>query len=155
MKQVLFCFLLCAGLACGSGKNEQEADATEGFRDEAPLQNKDTATNRVSATVSDSAVSLNAVQLAGKYKGLLPCTGCPDSEVELELTDDGAFILNRKPAAAERGRYSLSKQMQVTLEGQPEGQNRFLLVGDKLKLLDKQGRLQKGPLARKYGLKKY
>lgn len=160
MKQILFCFLLCAGLGCGSGKNEQDTEANEGFGDETALVNKDTAANRVSATVSDSSGMINSESVAGNYKGLLPCTGCPESEVELELKTDGSFILNRKQAgtdkpATEKGRYSLSRQMQVTLEGQPEGQSRFLLVGDKLKLLDKQGRLQKGPMARKYGLKKY
>ncbi|HCY89145.1 MAG TPA: hypothetical protein DHV17_02675 [Chitinophagaceae bacterium] len=160
MKQVLFCFLLCAGLGCGSGKNEQDTDVNEGFRDEAPVANKDTASNRVSATVSDSSVMMQAVSVAGNYKGLLPCSGCPDSEAELELKTDGSFILNRKQAGtdkqvAEKGRYSVNKQMQVTLEGQPEGQNRFLLLAGKLKLLDKQGRLQKGSMARKYGLIKY
>lgn len=160
MKQILFCFLLCAGLGCGSGNNEQDAGVNEGFRDEAAQVNKDTAANRVSATVSDSSGVINSVSVAGNYKGLLPCAGCPESEVELELKADGSFILNRKQAGTDmpvvkKGRYSVNKQMQVVLDGQPEGQNRFLLVADKLKLLDKQGRLQKGPMARKYGLIKY
>ena len=98
-----------------------------------------------------------ALDIAGTYKGTLPCADCPGIEVTLVLNNDKTYkqtlkYLERKTDFAEEGTWEVKGNTLTTTKGKDV--TIYKAEENRLVQLDKQGHKIEGPHADNYILKK-
>lgn len=95
---------------------------------------------------------------AGVYYGVLPCADCSGIETTLELMNDQTYKLTQVYQGKEDGRFESSGTLTWDAEnniitlGQGEEMTKWLIEGDKVTMLDKEGNRPEGELADQYVL---
>ncbi|MGP1420784.1 MAG: copper resistance protein NlpE [Tannerella sp.] len=95
---------------------------------------------------------------AGVYYGVLPCADCSGIETTLELMSDQTYKLTQVYQGKEDGRFESSGALTWDAEnniitlGQGEEMTKWLIEGDKVTMLDKEGNRPEGELADQYVL---
>lgn len=143
MKKNLFFWgvaaLLLGLVSCKSGNKNTEAGE------------EDQTVETVQAPVFDKA---------GVYYGVLPCADCSGIETTLELMGDQTYKLTQVYQEKEDGRFESSGALTWDAEnsiitlGQGEEMTKWLIEGDKVTMLDKEGNRPAGELADQYVLTK-
>ena len=143
MKKNLFFWgvaaLLLGFVSCKSGNKNTEAGE------------EDQTVETVQAPVFDKA---------GVYYGVLPCADCSGIETTLELMGDQTYKLTQVYQEKEDGRFESSGTLAWDAEnsiitlGQGEEMTKWLIEGDKVTMLDKEGNRPAGELADQYVLTK-
>lgn len=95
------------------------------------------------------------------FYGTIPCADCPGIEYELHLHDDNTFnesslyLERTEEALTEDGTYSMENDSIIVLDrGHKDSFDRLLIRGEKLIILDANGKEVEGPLASHYVLSK-
>lgn len=120
--------------------------------------NKNTETSENDQMIE--TVQAPAFDKAGIYYGVLPCADCSGIETTLELMSDQTYKLTQVYQEKEDGRFESSGTIMwdaasniVTL-GEGEDMTKWLIEGDKVTMLDKEGNKPVGELADQYVLTK-
>ena len=106
----------------------------------------------------DKEINRRLELIAGSYKGKLPCADCEGIEFELTLNADLSYVSKRRyvgkseEALAQVGTYTLSDDWVVRLDQNATNYVYFRKDGDRLKVLDKNGRAIEGDLEEMYVL---
>lgn len=126
----------------------------------------DTVTEDMSINIIDSAgmpvgaTAKNALDVAGKYKGILPCADCEGIETTIELKTDSTYSREIKYLGKKdnlftaSGKWTWVSEFVISLGSIKEGPNRYFVAEGKLVQLDMNGKKISGSLADKYKLKK-
>lgn len=138
--------------SCGSREagNAGSADSISAAKPDSPV-------------VADMHNAENSLDIAGTYKGLLPCADCEGIETTLKLNNDQSFVLEeaykgKKEAMKSemKGKWVIHENT-ITLQFSKEVQDRILQYRaeeNQLRTLDQQGKVIEGDLANHYILKK-
>lgn len=130
----------CNSAGKGDDKAETSADSTE--------------------VVSETQPEAAAFDKAGVYTGVIPCADCSGIETTLELRADGTYRLTEVYLEKKDGRFESSGKFEwdaanacISL-GEGEELTSYIVEGDHLVMLDKDGHRITGELADHYVLTK-
>lgn len=109
---------------------------------------------------SDMHTAQNALDVAGTYKGILPCADCEGIETVITLKEDRSFVKTTtyrgkgdgKPFE-ESGKYSWVNGSTIALDND-DAPNQYFVSENRLTALDMDGQKINGELAENYVLEK-
>lgn len=114
-----------------------------------------------SLVVPDMHNAQNALDVAGTYKGTLPCADCPGIETTVTLKDDSTFEQTSKYLGKGNNTFNkngkwhfLADGNTIALDDGKQGTARLKVGENTLTMLDGEGHLITGALAAHYVLKK-
>jgi uncharacterized lipoprotein NlpE involved in copper resistance len=108
----------------------------------------------------DGSTAKNSLDVAGKYKGVLPCADCEGMETIIELKSDSTYVREINYLGKKRntftatGKWTWVNAFVINLGSIKEGPNRYFVAEGKLIQLDMSGNRITGNLADQYELKK-
>ncbi|MCC8019984.1 MAG: copper resistance protein NlpE [Rikenellaceae bacterium] len=151
MKNIII--LLAAGAvfaSCGNSRNSARPAGTGYDAAPAPVESRGDRRD---------------TDLAGTYRGSLPCADCGGIDVELRLDNEGRYRLRTRHISDKDGQKDIESEYEgtyswsagtrtVTLNGIANQPNRYLYTDGHLIQLDMGGKRIEGPLADKYVLRK-
>ena len=115
----------------------------------------------VDSTISDGHNSSNSLDVAGEYKGTLPCADCEGIDIKITLTKDKSYVKQTKYLGKdgrvfeEKGYYTWNSDGNtITLSGIKNAPNQYFVGENELIQLDMQRNQIIGDLADKYVLRK-
>lgn len=108
---------------------------------------------------ADMQTAQTAPDYAGTYKGTLPAADCPGIEMTLTLRPDGTYsehskYIDRDVEFDEQGRYAVSDSLLTLTSDQGGTEGCFRIEENRLRWLDADKQVIKGPLAENYILTK-
>jgi len=110
--------------------------------------------------VVDGANAQNSLDVAGTYKGVLPCADCEGMETTIELKTDSTYsriikyLGKKENGFTASGKWTWINGSVISLGSIKEGPNQYFVAEGKLIQLDMSGNRITGELAAKYELKK-
>lgn len=110
--------------------------------------------------VVDGATAQNSLDVAGTYKGLLPCADCEGMETTIELKTDSTYsrlikyLGKKENSFTTSGKWNWVNGSTISLGSIKEGPHQYFVAEGKLIQLDMSGNRITGELATKYELKK-
>ncbi|MBU1822042.1 MAG: copper resistance protein NlpE [Bacteroidetes bacterium] len=140
-------FFVCLGCDPTSTSNTSETDSL-------------TTTDLFSDFETDYDTESSPFDYTGTYTGLLPCTDCAGIKTEIVLTDSTytkrtIYLGEARPDLYEAsGGATWDGESQILTLGGITPPNRYLVQGNTLTQLDRQGRKVTGRLANRYILQK-
>lgn len=103
----------------------------------------------------------NSLDVAGTYKGTLPCADCKGIQTTITLNDDHTYMMTQKYLGKDdnefknEGKWSfLPDGNTITLSGIKGASDKYKIGENTLTMLDLEGNVVEGSLAEKYVLKK-
>lgn len=154
----LFIALILAGLAVTGCEQKSTPEASQEGQAETAVV---TETQGQAEAVDPAHTARNALDWSGTYKGILPCADCEGIDTELQINDDGTFVLTEEYLGKEAGTLTYEGKFNwnaagntIAVPNDSDAVEQYFVAENQLFRLDSEGQRITGDLAEKYVLKK-